>query len=44
MGVPAKVVREVDGDLRERIERTWRDYVELASAHRAGTYKPLPSG
>ena len=44
MGVPAKVVREVDGELRDRIERTWRDYVELANAHRAGTYRPSPGG
>lgn len=43
MGVPAKVVRDVDDELRERIERTWRDYVELARAHRSGRYMGPPA-
>jgi carbonic anhydrase/acetyltransferase-like protein (isoleucine patch superfamily) len=38
MGVPAKIVREVDEKLRRRIERTWRDYVELSRAHRLDRY------
>ncbi len=38
MGVPAKVVRPVDEVLRERIDRTWRDYVVMAREHRAGLY------
>lgn len=42
MGAPAKVVRQVDPALRARIERTWRDYVELASAYRAGSYGEGP--
>jgi carbonic anhydrase/acetyltransferase-like protein (isoleucine patch superfamily) len=39
MGVPARVVRPVDETLRRRIERTWRDYVEMARQHRAGLYR-----
>lgn len=42
MGVPGRVVRPVDDGLRERIERTWRDYVKLAKGHRAGTYAVGP--
>lgn len=38
MGVPAKVVRPVDDELRSRIEHTWRDYLELARAHKAGRF------
>ena len=38
MGVPAKVIRPVDDELRRRIEGTWRDYLELARRHRAGLY------
>lgn len=41
MGVPAKVVREVDEELRRRIERTWRDYVELSRAHREGRFSVI---
>ncbi|NIN72339.1 MAG: gamma carbonic anhydrase family protein [Gemmatimonadetes bacterium] len=40
MGVPAKVVRPVDDELRSRIELTWRDYVRLARAHKAGRFPP----
>ncbi|NIR45979.1 MAG: gamma carbonic anhydrase family protein [Gemmatimonadetes bacterium] len=38
IGVPAKVVRPVDDELRQRIARTIRDYRELARAHKAGDY------
>jgi carbonic anhydrase/acetyltransferase-like protein (isoleucine patch superfamily) len=41
MGVPAKVVREVDDELRRRIDRTWRDYVELAREHAVGRYRAV---
>lgn len=41
MGVPARVVREVDEGLRRRIEGTWRHYVDQAAAHREGRY-PMP--
>ncbi len=40
MGVPAKVVRPVDDELRSRIEQTWRDYLQLAQAHKAGLFPP----
>ncbi len=42
MGMPARVVRPVDEELRARIERTWRDYVRFAREHRAGLYPGLP--
>jgi carbonic anhydrase/acetyltransferase-like protein (isoleucine patch superfamily) len=38
MGVPGRIVRQVDAALRERIASTWTRYVELARAHRAGRY------
>lgn len=41
MGLPAKVVRAVDGDLAARIESTWRHYVELARRHRSGMFARL---
>ncbi len=42
MGVPAKVVRQVDEKLARRIEETWRHYVGQAKAHRAGRYPLAP--
>jgi carbonic anhydrase/acetyltransferase-like protein (isoleucine patch superfamily) len=39
MGVPARIVRSVDRALAERIEGTWRHYVEQAGRHRAGRWK-----
>jgi carbonic anhydrase/acetyltransferase-like protein (isoleucine patch superfamily) len=38
MGLPGKVVRQVDEDLSRRIEQTWKHYVEQARRHRAGAY------
>lgn len=38
MGVPGKVVREVDVALAERIDRTWRHYVEAARRHAHGEF------
>lgn len=38
LGVPGKVVREVDEAMRGRIEHAWRHYVELARRHRAGEF------
>lgn len=38
MGVPARVVRTVDEQLRDRIRHTWTHYVEQAARHRAGAY------
>ena len=43
MGMPAKVVRPVSAQLAERIEHTWRHYVDQAKAHRAGRF-PLVQG
>ncbi len=36
LGIPARVVRSVDAELRGRIQSNWRDYVALARRHRAG--------
>ena len=38
IGVPGLVVRPVDDELRARIELTWRDYLRLAKAHKAGHF------
>src|SRR6186997_683303 len=43
MGVPGRIVRTVDPGLSERIEGTWRHYVEQARTHQSGRY-PLYSG
>lgn len=39
MGVPGRIVRQVDADLKERIAGTWTHYVEQARDHRAGKYR-----
>lgn len=38
MGVPAKVVRQVDPDLRKRIQGTVDHYVALAKRHGSGEF------
>jgi carbonic anhydrase/acetyltransferase-like protein (isoleucine patch superfamily) len=38
MGVPGRVVRQVDERLARRIAGTWSHYVEQARAHKAGKY------
>jgi carbonic anhydrase/acetyltransferase-like protein (isoleucine patch superfamily) len=38
MGIPGRVVRQVDEKLAQRIEQTWRNYLLLARRHRAGEY------
>jgi carbonic anhydrase/acetyltransferase-like protein (isoleucine patch superfamily) len=43
MGLPGRIVRQVDSALAERIESTWSHYVEEARAHRSGRY-PLWRG
>ncbi|HYF39041.1 MAG TPA: gamma carbonic anhydrase family protein [Gemmatimonadales bacterium] len=43
MGVPGRIVRQVDSALAERIAGTWKHYVKEARAHRAGKY-PLTRG
>ncbi len=43
MGVPGRIVRKVDPALTERIEATWRHYVQQARTHRSGAcpvYRP----
>ena len=42
MGVPGKVVRQVDATLAARIEATWRHYVMQAKAHAGGRYGGRP--
>lgn len=39
LGVPARVVRDVDESLRLRLEQNWRHYVELAGRHREGGFE-----
>jgi carbonic anhydrase/acetyltransferase-like protein (isoleucine patch superfamily) len=38
MGVPARVVRQVDEELAFRIRSTWEHYVEQAERHRSGKF------
>ena len=38
MGVPGRIVRQVDAALTERIAGTWKHYVAQAEAHRSGKY------
>jgi len=40
MGVPARVVRDVDDGLRARIRGTWEHYVGEAERHRSGAFPP----
>jgi carbonic anhydrase/acetyltransferase-like protein (isoleucine patch superfamily) len=42
MGVPGRIVRQVDDALAERIADTWKHYVKEARAHRAGRYPLAP--
>ena len=44
MGVPGRIVRQVDPALRARIDGTWQRYVAHARAHRAGTYGIATTG
>jgi carbonic anhydrase/acetyltransferase-like protein (isoleucine patch superfamily) len=41
MGVPGRIVRQVDPALTERIAATWKHYVKEAQAHRSGRYPLL---
>lgn len=38
LGVPGRVVRDTTPEMRDRIAKTVRSYLELAEAHRAGRY------
>jgi carbonic anhydrase/acetyltransferase-like protein (isoleucine patch superfamily) len=43
MGVPGRIVRQVDAALAQRVAATWKHYVEEARDHRAGRYPLLES-
>ncbi len=43
VGVPGRVVREVEEDLASRIVRTASDYKQMKEGHRAGRWRP-PDG
>jgi carbonic anhydrase/acetyltransferase-like protein (isoleucine patch superfamily) len=43
MGVPGRIVRQVDSSLADRITATWKHYVGQARAHRAGRYPLVES-
>lgn len=43
LGVPGRVVREVDGAGRDRIEHAWRHYVAEARRHQAGAFPIEPT-
>ncbi|HUL02725.1 MAG TPA: gamma carbonic anhydrase family protein [Gemmatimonadales bacterium] len=38
VGVPARVTRQVDDELRARIRATWEHYVQEAERHRSGVF------
>jgi len=44
LGVPARVVRPVDDELRLRIRLTWEHYVAQARRHRDGVFASPPIG
>ena len=44
MGVPARIVRQVDERLARRITETWTHYVQQAAAHHAGRFPLLQPG
>lgn len=41
MGVPGRIVRQVDAELMKRIEGTWRHYVGQAKSHKSGHWPPV---
>jgi carbonic anhydrase/acetyltransferase-like protein (isoleucine patch superfamily) len=38
LGMPARILKPVDDDLRSRVDHAWRHYVENARRHRAGMF------
>jgi len=44
VGVPARVTRRVDDDLRARIRATWEHYLREAERHRAGAFPLARTG
>lgn len=43
LGVPGKVVRQVDEAMKGRIDHAWRHYVAEARRHRAGEFPVTPT-
>lgn len=43
MGVPGRIVRQVDDPTARRMAEGWKHYVELARAHATGTYARVRS-
>jgi carbonic anhydrase/acetyltransferase-like protein (isoleucine patch superfamily) len=41
MGLPGRIVRQVDSALADRVKATWTHYVKEARAHRSGRYPLL---
>ena len=41
LGVPGKVVRQTTPEMRERIARTVRSYIDLQERHRRGEFPPV---
>lgn len=39
MGVPGRIVRQVDAELAERIQSTWEHYVQRAREYQEGKYQ-----
>ena len=44
VGVPARVTRQVDDELRARIRATWEHYVREAERHRSGAFPLARTG
>jgi len=41
VGAPARVLRLIGESTRERLEKSWRHYCEMARRHRAGEFPPF---
>lgn len=42
VGVPGRIVRNVDSAMSDRIDRSWRHYVAMADKHRRGQFPTHP--
>lgn len=38
LGIPGRVVRDIDETMHDRIDRSWRHYVAMAGRHRRGQF------
>ena len=43
VGTPGRIIRQVDDELRLRIDTSWRHYVENARRHRNGEFPRVPT-